>query len=69
MFGEDPNWGRIIASIGSIQSTHIKPLKITLMINNILCFKNGISIDNGSKRLEKSMRKNIIDITIVAAFF
>tara|TARA_B100000242_G_scaffold268420_1_gene218522 strand:- start:4430 stop:5590 length:1161 start_codon:yes stop_codon:yes gene_type:complete len=64
MFGEDPNWGRIIASIGSIQSTHIKPLKITLMINNILCFKNGISTDNGSKRLEKSMRKNIIDITI-----
>ncbi len=64
MFGEDPNWGRIIASIGSIESSNIKPLKIKLMINNILCFKNGISLDNGSKRLEKSMRKNTIEITV-----
>ena len=64
MFGEDPNWGRIIASIGSIESINIKPFNIKLMINNILCFKNGISLDNGSKRLEKSMRKNTIEITV-----
>ena len=64
MFGEDPNWGRIIASIGSIQSSNIKPLNIKLMINNILCFKNGISLDNGFKKLERSMRKNTIDITV-----
>jgi len=64
MFGEDPNWGRIIASIGSIESSNIKPLNIKLMINNILCFKNGISLDNGSKRLERSMRKNTIEIIV-----
>ena len=64
MFGEDPNWGRIIASIGSIESSNIKPLNIKLLINNILCFKNGISVDNGSKRLEKSMRKKTIEITV-----
>lgn len=64
MFGEDPNWGRIIARIGSIESSNIKPLKVKLLINNILCFKNGISYDNGSKRLEKSMQKNTIEITV-----
>ncbi len=64
MFGEDPNWGRIVASIGSIESSNIKPLNVRLMINNILCFKDGISLDNGSKKLEKSMRKNTIEITV-----
>ena len=64
MFGEDPNWGRIIASIGSIESSSIKPNSLKLMINNILCFKNGISLDNGSKKLEKSMRKNSIEIVV-----
>ena len=64
MFGEDPNWGRIIASIGSIESSNIKANSIKLMINNILCFKNGISLDNGSKTLEKSMRKNRIEIVV-----
>ena len=64
MFGEDPNWGRIIASIGSIESSAIKANSIKLMINNILCFKNGISLDNGSKTLEKSMRKNRIEIVV-----
>ena len=64
MFGKDPNWGRIVARVGSIESSNIKPLKIKLMINNIVCFKNGISQDNGSKRLERSMRKNTIEITV-----
>ena len=64
MFGEDPNWGRIIASIGSIESSNIKPDNIKLTINNILCFRNGISLDNGSKTLEKSMKKNTIEIIV-----
>ena len=64
MYGEDPNWGRIIASLGSIQ-TPIKNInKISLFINDILCFSNGSSIDNGSAKLKKSMKKNRITITI-----
>ena len=64
IFGEDPNWGRIIASIGSIESSNIKPDNIKLMINSVLCFKNGISLDNGSKTLEKSMKKKTIEIIV-----
>ena len=40
MYGSDPNWGRIVSSIGSVDSKDI-PNKISLKINNILCFKNG----------------------------
>tara|TARA_Y100000022_G_scaffold199057_1_gene210680 strand:+ start:1196 stop:2356 length:1161 start_codon:yes stop_codon:yes gene_type:complete len=64
MFGEDPNWGRIIASLGSIQSRYIKPADVKLKINNILCFQKGIAVDNGSARLKKSMQKDTIEITI-----
>ena len=64
MHGEDPNWGRIIASLGSIQSALLNTSKIKLFINNILCFENGTSKDNGSLKLKKSMKRNKIIITI-----
>ena len=64
MYGEDPNWGRIIASLGSIQSTILNIKKIKLYINDILCFENGEAIDDGSAKLKKSMKKNKIVITI-----
>ena len=64
MYGSDPNWGRIVASIGSVDSKDIHPNKISLKINNILCFKNGNAIDNGTAKLKKSMTKNSIELSI-----
>ena len=64
MYGSDPNWGRIVASIGSVDSKDINPNKITLKINNILCFKNGNAHDNGTAKLKKSMTKNTIDLLV-----
>ncbi len=64
MNGEDPNWGRIIASLGSVQSPISNLNKTKLYINNILCFENGTAKDNGSPRLKNSMKKNKIIITI-----
>ena len=64
MYGSDPNWGRIVASIGSVDSKDIHPNKISLKINNILCFKNGNAIDNGTAKLKKSMTKNAIELSI-----
>ena len=52
------------ASIGSVDSKDIHPNKISLKINNILCFKNGNAIDNGSAKLKKSMTKNSIELSI-----
>ena len=64
MYGEDPNWGRIIASLGSIDDYVINVAKVKLFINKILCFENGVAIDTGSKRLAGSMKKNNIEITL-----
>ena len=64
MYGEDPNWGRIIASLGSIESSITNVKKTKLLINNILCFEKGTSKDNVSSKLKKSMKKNKIIITI-----
>jgi glutamate N-acetyltransferase/amino-acid N-acetyltransferase len=64
MYGEDPNWGRIIASLGSINESGINVSKVKLFINKILCFDNGMSKDAGSNRLASSMKKNNIEITL-----
>ena len=64
MYGEDPNWGRIIASLGSIDLPITSINKIQLFINSVLCFSNGTSIDSGSSQLKKSMKNNKIVITI-----
>ena len=57
MFGEDPNWGRIIASLGSIESRYINPSSVKLIINDILCFHNGIPVDNGSENLRNQCKE------------
>ncbi len=64
MYGQDPNWGRIIASLGSIDDSAINIAKVKLFINKILCFENGVPMDAGSKRLAGSMKKNNIEITL-----
>jgi len=64
MYGEDPNWGRIIASLGSIEDNDLNVSKVKLFINKILCFDNGIPKDAGSKKLANSMKKNNIEITL-----
>ena len=64
MYGEDPNWGRIIASLGSVNSPLSNVNKIKLYINDILCFEKGTAKDNGSSQLKKSMKKNTIIVTI-----
>ena len=64
MYGEDPNWGRIIASLGSIDKNTLNIVKVKLFINKILCFDNGTPTDAGSKKLTNSMKKNNIEITL-----
>ena len=62
MYGADPNWGRIIARLGSINNIHFTDKKVILKINNIMVYKNGIQYDKCDlKKLNKSMmKKNIV---------
>ncbi len=67
MYGEDPNWGRIIARLGSLDNIHYIPEKVKLKINNMMIFNKGIESDKfNQKILNKSMKKReiIIDIEL-----
>ena len=62
MFGADPNWGRIIARLGSISNINYDENKVILKINNKIIFENGLQSKKCNlKELNKSMmRKNIV---------
>tara|TARA_B100000073_G_scaffold329427_1_gene316985 strand:- start:116 stop:763 length:648 start_codon:yes stop_codon:yes gene_type:complete len=65
MFGADPNWGRIIAKLGSIENINYIPDKVQLKINNILVFKNGIQSNKCNlKSLNKSMKKKEVVVDV-----
>jgi len=63
MFGNDPNWGRIICAIGN-SGVNIDPDKIIVDINDITVFRNGIPADYDEKKLKKSLAKKEIFVTV-----
>ena len=65
MFGADPNWGRIIAKLGSINDIIYNPQKVKLKINNMTIFNKGIHSNSCDlKLLNKSMKKKDILVDI-----
>ena len=67
MFGADPNWGRIIARLGSLNNINYSPEKVDLHINKMLIFTDGVqSNECNLKLLNKSMKKKevVIDIAL-----
>jgi len=63
MFGNDPNWGRIICAIGN-SGVSFKPDKIIVDINDITVFRNGMPAEYDEKRLKKSLAKKEIFVTV-----
>ena len=61
LFGEDPNWGRIIAAVG-YAGVPVNPDKIKIALNGSLLFKNGVPVRGASQSaLRKKMKsKNIV---------
>jgi len=65
MYGSDPNWGRIIAKLGSIDSVKYNPNKISLKINNCRVFEKGVQPKKFNiTKLNKLMKKKEISIEI-----
>ena len=65
MYGADPNWGRIIARLGSINNINYDENKVSLKINNQIIFENGLQSKKCNlKKLNKSMMKKNITIDI-----
>ena len=65
MYGADPNWGRIIARLGSINNINYDENKVNLKINNKIIFENGLQSKKCNlKQLNKSMMKKNITIDL-----
>jgi glutamate N-acetyltransferase / amino-acid N-acetyltransferase len=64
LFGEDPNWGRIISAVGSA-GVPIKPEKLEVVLNGIPLVKNGEHVKGVSlSALQKKMKNKEITIAI-----
>ena len=64
LFGEDPNWGRIIAAVGNA-GIFIHPETIQILLNGSVLFKNGLATNAASQStLRKKMKNKNISICI-----
>ena len=65
LFGEDPNWGRIIARLGSLSKVKYNSSEVVLKINGVTVFMKGVPTDkSNSKKLISSMKNSNIDVEI-----
>ena len=63
LFGEDPNWGRILSAIGNA-GVPLDPNRVDISLNKNVLFKKGSPSGLPVKKLEKAMKSSKIDITI-----
>lgn len=59
LFGENPNWGRIIAAIGS-SGVNLKPDKLKVSVNNTLIFSDGNYLGYSGNDILKGKNINIV---------
>ena len=64
LFGEDPNWGRILSAV-SYAGVSVNQNRIRITLNGALLFKNGAPARGTSPAmLRKKMRQKFILVTI-----
>ncbi|HDQ03525.1 MAG TPA: bifunctional glutamate N-acetyltransferase/amino-acid acetyltransferase ArgJ [Deltaproteobacteria bacterium] len=62
-YGCDPNWGRIIAALGSSGIT-LERERVTLYLGNVLVFSQDSPVNYNSIKLKDIFQKNKIDVRI-----
>ena len=63
MFGQDLNWGRINAALGSA-GCDFNPDKVSIYIEDVLIVLKGIGVDFDRKHTEKLMKEKEIKFTV-----
>ncbi|WP_320171328.1 bifunctional glutamate N-acetyltransferase/amino-acid acetyltransferase ArgJ [Maridesulfovibrio sp.] len=64
LFGEDPNWGRIVAAAGR-SGAEFDPEQLTLGFGQVVVFENGTPVEGDlDALLDPIMRKQDVDINI-----
>jgi glutamate N-acetyltransferase/amino-acid N-acetyltransferase len=62
-FGEDPNWGRIIAALGA-SGIYMEKEKISLSMGDMLIFAQNSPVDINTNKLKDVFHKDRIDIQV-----
>jgi glutamate N-acetyltransferase/amino-acid N-acetyltransferase len=62
-FGEDPNWGRIIAALGS-SGIPLEKERVTLSIGDVLVFSQDSATNLNLNKLKEIFQKDQIDVRI-----
>lgn len=63
IFGEDPNWGRIISTIGNADYP-IDPSAISISFGDLLIFKDGEPMNGNEGKLQKYLQNDEIEISV-----
>jgi glutamate N-acetyltransferase/amino-acid N-acetyltransferase len=62
-YGGDPNWGRIIAAVGS-SGVAVEPGFVSLFMDGIPLFKDGTGVRGGKEQLAHVMKKDSIEVLV-----
>ncbi|KRN27178.1 bifunctional glutamate N-acetyltransferase/amino-acid acetyltransferase ArgJ [Liquorilactobacillus mali] len=63
LFGADPNWGRIISTIGATPATY-NPETIDIKINDFLVVKRSLAVDFNKEEVSDSLKQDVITLTV-----
>jgi glutamate N-acetyltransferase/amino-acid N-acetyltransferase len=63
MYGEDPNWGRVVAACGR-SGVRINPEKLEIRFDNTAVFKNGLPIETKRNRLKNLLKQREVELDI-----
>ena len=63
IFGEDLNWGRVAAAIGSIDN-HIDQRKVDIYIGEVLLMGSGVAVDYDSDHANRLIKNKCVGFTI-----
>lgn len=64
IYGEDPNWGRILMAAGKAEGASFDPAKVNLVVNGKCLLSDGEDQQLSREELKPAMQKKEIDIEI-----
>jgi glutamate N-acetyltransferase/amino-acid N-acetyltransferase len=63
LFGEDPNWGRIVCAVGD-SGARMNPEKLSVAIEGQPLAQNGVPVQYSKKKVDRLMKKKEIQIEV-----
>ncbi len=63
LYGQDPNWGRIISAVGSA-GLHVPSDKTEVYLERLPVFRNGCGVEEKKEELAAIMKKDIVKIVV-----